>query len=118
MRPIRQHSPQRQFDLRLGRVVDQDGMIEPPLPQDRRVQSLASVGGREDKDCTIENIMMVLHARFGRLPTALNDRLQTLSQGDLDRIIVQGATAATLEEAVKVPLISRVGEDGAVRRDE
>lgn len=58
------------------------------------------------KDCTVENIMMVLHARFARLPNALQERLQTLSQDELDRIVVQAATAATLEEAVKVPLIS------------
>lgn len=40
------------------------------------------------KDCTVENITMVLHARFGRLPQALQERLQTLSQGELDRIVV------------------------------
>jgi hypothetical protein len=67
-------------------------------------------------ECTIENILMVLHALFGRLPNALNERLQTLSQNDLDRLVVQGATAATLEEAVKVPLISRLAEDGADKR--
>lgn len=65
------------------------------------------------KDCTVENITMVLHARFGRLPHALQERLQTLSQGELDRIVVQAATAATLEEAVKVPLISPAGDGAA-----
>jgi hypothetical protein len=58
------------------------------------------------KDCTIENIMLVLHARFGRLPNELSYRLQTLSQSELDRIVAQSATSATLEEALKVPLIS------------
>jgi hypothetical protein len=58
------------------------------------------------KDCTVENIMLVLHARFGRLPNELSDRLQTLSQSELDRMVAQSATSATLEEALKVPLIS------------
>jgi hypothetical protein len=60
------------------------------------------------KDCTVENIILVLHARFGRLPNELNGRLQMLSQDELDKIIAQSATLATLEEAVKVPLISRI----------
>jgi|SRR5882672_5148418 len=67
------------------------------------------------KDCTIENIILVLRARFGRLPNELNDRLQTLSQDELDRIIAQSAIAATLEEALKVPLISRAGRSGSGR---
>jgi hypothetical protein len=58
------------------------------------------------KDCTVENIMLVLHARFGRLPNELSDRLQTLSQSELDRMVAQSATSATLEEALKVPLVS------------
>lgn len=68
------------------------------------------------KECTVENIMMVLHARFVRLPTALHERLQALSQGELDRIVVQAATAPTLEEAVKVPLASFAAEAATGRR--
>jgi len=57
------------------------------------------------RDCTVDNIVTVLRARFGRLPNELNDRLQTLSQGELDRVMVQSATSATLEEALMVALI-------------
>src|SRR5260370_39071706 len=67
------------------------------------------------QDCTIENIILVLHARFERLPNELNDRLQTLSQDELDRIRAQSASVATLEEAPKVPLISRAGRSGSGR---
>jgi len=68
------------------------------------------------KECTIENIMMVLHARFGRLPNTLNERLLTLAQDQLDRIIIQGATASTFEEVIKVPLLSPDDGAGAAAR--
>ncbi len=57
-------------------------------------------------ECTIENIMMVLHARFDRVPITLSERLRSLSQVELDRILVQGATALTLDQAIRIPLTS------------
>jgi hypothetical protein len=50
------------------------------------------------KDCTVENIMLVLHARFGRLPNELSDRLQTLSQSELDRMVAQSAPRPRLKK--------------------
>ena len=65
------------------------------------------------KECTVENIMIVLHARFGRPP---NTEAADALAGRVDKIVVQSATAATFEEAIMVPLISSVGEDGTGAR--
>jgi hypothetical protein len=53
----------------------------------------------------IENIGIVLHARFGvSLPEDLNERLQELSQDELDEMLSRSAIAATAAEALMVRL--------------
>jgi hypothetical protein len=55
------------------------------------------------KDCTIDNIGLVLRSRFGvLLPTDLRDRLLELSQDELDDMLGRSAIAATAEDALAV----------------
>jgi hypothetical protein len=57
------------------------------------------------RECTIQNIVLVLQARFGNeLPSGLNDELRELWQHELDEMLGRCATATTLEEALLVRL--------------
>ena len=59
------------------------------------------------RDCTIDNISMVLRARFGKaLPSESADRLRDCPQDDLDELLRRSAAAPTLEEALMVRLDS------------
>jgi hypothetical protein len=61
------------------------------------------------KDCTIENISLVLRARFGRaLPDELKDRLRQCPHEELDELLCRCAVAPTLEEALMVRLSSAI----------
>src|SRR6266542_1114732 len=55
------------------------------------------------KDCTIDNIGLVLRSRFGvLLPTDLRDRLLELPQDELDDMLGRSAISATAEDALAV----------------
>ncbi len=57
------------------------------------------------KVCSIENIAIVLRARFGvSLPEDLSERLQELPQQELDEMMGRSATAATADEVLMVRL--------------
>ncbi|UPJ52622.1 hypothetical protein IVB30_15530 [Bradyrhizobium sp. 200] len=61
------------------------------------------------KDCTIENIGLVLRARFGRaLPDELKDRLRQCPHEELDELLCRCAVAPTLEETLMVRLSSAI----------
>src|SRR5258708_33522021 len=48
VRPIFQHTLEREFDLLLRRVVDMHRMIEAPFAQAGRIQSLSPIGRRQN----------------------------------------------------------------------
>lgn len=61
------------------------------------------------KDCTVDNIVLVLRARFGKaLPSETADRLRKCPQEELDELLCRSAVATTLEEALRVRLDSVV----------
>lgn len=61
------------------------------------------------KECSIDNIVLVLRARFGKaLPNDLTDWLQNCPREELDELICRCAVATTLEEALMVRLSSAI----------
>jgi hypothetical protein len=61
------------------------------------------------KDCTVNNIVLVLRARFGKaLASATADRLRKCPQEELDELLCRCAVGTTLEEALRVQLDSAV----------
>ncbi|MET4476680.1 hypothetical protein [Bradyrhizobium sp. F1.13.3] len=59
------------------------------------------------RDCTVDNIGLVLRARFGKpLPSETADRLRDCPQEELDELISRSAVAPTLDEALMVRLDS------------
>ena len=59
------------------------------------------------RDCTVDDIAMVLRARFAKtLPSEAADRLRNCPQEDLDDLLRRGAAAPTIEEAMMVRLDS------------